>query len=150
MRRKLFLCLPFLLSVLCGCGVFQAKSEAEALVNRYFNAIKSGAYQDAVPLFSEEFYQETSKEELLKSLKKLPGKFGTLENYEQVSYRIETNPSRGGTIVTLAYQVKYSHLETEETFVVLKPRTGEPTSIIAHTIKAEGLLMALLLSDSMA
>ena len=149
MCRRLFLCIPLLLSVLCGCGVFQAKPEAEALVTRYFNAIKSGAYQDAVPLFSEEFYQETSKEELVKSLEKLPGKFGTLEKYEQVSYRLEANPSRGGTIVTLVYQVKYSHFETEETFVVLKPRPAEPASIIAHTIKAEGLLMALFLSGSM-
>lgn len=148
MCRRLFLCIPFLLSVLCGCGVFQAKPEAEALVTRYFSAIKSGAYQDAVPLFSEEFYQETSKEELVKSLKKLPGKFGTLENYEQVSYSIEANPSRGGTIVTLVYQVKYSRYETKETFVVVKPRTGEPASIIGHTTKAEGLLMALLSSGS--
>jgi len=122
--------------------VFQAKPEAEALVTRYFKAIKSGTYQDALPLFSDEFFQKTTKEELLKSLEKLQEKYGSLEKYEQTSYSIEANPSRG-TVVTLIYQVKYSRLETQETFVVSKPRL-KPASIMAHTIKSEGLLTVFL------
>ncbi|MCX5892018.1 MAG: hypothetical protein NTW80_03440 [Deltaproteobacteria bacterium] len=138
MRQRLFLSIPLLLSVLCGCGLFTAKPEAEALVTRYFSALKSGAFQEAVPLFSEKYYQEVPKEELVKNLEKICNKFGTLEKYQQVSFRIDANTSRGGTLVILVYQVKYSHYEAQETFVILKPLARGPASIISHAINSKG------------
>jgi hypothetical protein len=146
MRQRSFLLIPLILFVLGGCGAFTAKPEAEALVTRYFNALKSGAFQDAVPLFSEEFYKGLSKEELVKSLEKTRGKFGTLEKFELASFRVDVNSSRGGTIVILVYQVKYSRYEAQETFVVLKPLTTGPASIVSHTIDSKGLLLAILSS----
>lgn len=149
MRQSSFLFMLLLLFVLCGCGVFTAKPEAEALVTRYFSAIKSGAYQDAVPLFSEEFYKEVSKKEFVQGLEKNREKLGTLEDYNLVSWKVNVNSSKGGTEVILVYRVKYSQHEAQETFVVLKPFATGPASIIAHNISYKGFLFATISSCSL-
>lgn len=141
-----FLLIPLLVFVLGGCGVYQAKPEAEALVTRYFAAIKAGAFQEVVPLFSEDFYKKMPKEELVKDLEKNNWKLGTLEEYTLLSIQVEVNSSRGGTLVTLLYQVKYSHHEAQETFIVFKPSTAGPAAIIRHQISSKGFLFAVLAS----
>ncbi len=137
MRAKLFLLMPLLLIVLYGCGVFAAKPQAEALVERYFRAVKSGDFQEVLPLFSEEFFKKTPKTEVVRELARNRREMGTLGEYRQVSCKIEVNSGQGWTIVTLLYQVKYSEGEAQETFAVKKPFDQGPAAISAHKISLE-------------
>ncbi len=136
---KPFLVMLLLFFALSGCGVTSAKPEAEALVAQYFNAIKSGAFDEAARFFSEKPAEENSREELLNDLKDMRSQLGTLEDYELVHWgvTVTSQKSAGGTFVSLVYRVKYSLYETQETFIVLKPLTGGPAAISRHEINSK-------------
>lgn len=127
---------------LISCGLSEAKPEAEELWKQYFGAVQSESYQNVIPLYSDEFYKKTPKEDWIKILKKIRDNLGTPENFKQVNWKVQAqaHTSKSGTVVTLIYDVQYSKHEAREAIQVFKPASGEEALIMAHNINSNAFL----------
>jgi hypothetical protein len=129
--------------LISACGVSSAKSESEALCAKYFEDVQKGTLREVLPLYGDEFYKVTSKEEWIKILEKIREKLGRIQAHNLVNWnvKVQANTFGSGTFVTLVYDVKYTSYDAQEAFLVLKPLTGGPAKIIGHHINSKGLIL---------
>jgi len=140
--RKMFLSAT-LLFFLCACGASTAKSEAEALASKYFEAVEKGSPEEALPLYGDLFYKATTKEEWLKILNKVREKLGPAKSHVLANWNVsvQANTSGSGSYVTLNYNVKYALYDAQENLVIFKPMSGGEVKILGHHINSKGLLL---------
>lgn len=79
-----------------------------------------------MPLYSEEFYEKTPKENWMNILRKIHEKLGTPENFKQLNWKVKAQAHRSlsGTVVTLVYGIQYSKHEAREVIKVFKLASG--------------------------
>lgn len=122
-----------------GCGISDVKSDAEDLWSEYFTAIQLESFQEVLPLYSNEFYKKTPRDDWVRVLKKIQEKLGNPESYQQVSWKVQAQAhrSQSGTVVILVYDVQYSKYDAREKITVFKPASGGEALIVAHNINSK-------------
>ena len=146
MKVKLFRILGIIvvcmliMSVFSGCGVDKA---ANKVATNYYELLKSGDFTKTLDLCSDKMFEETSKDEFLDILNGIKEKLGSLQTYEQVSWKInKTAGSWGnGTYVTFEYEVTYSKpASSTETLTLFKSVTDDEYQIIGYYINSKDLI----------
>ena len=128
--------LTLLLFTASGCLVFNGKDEAEKTVQKLYTAIQRGDYNTALDLYSNKFYEKTSRSEWGKMLKNINNKLGDVKEYKSNGWRVNTTTS--GTFIMLNYEVKYTKYSAVESFNIQKE--GKTYKIVGHNINSEGFL----------
>lgn len=144
-KLKLLVYLSLIIMVITsmsGCNIVEDKNEADQFMKTYFDTIKSKDFDKALTLYSDKFYEKTSKEDWLKALNTINKKLGDLENYEQNGFNINTQvgTENSGTYYTFKYKVKYSKYDSVETFTLLRPTGKKEISILGHNINTDAFL----------
>jgi hypothetical protein len=138
------LLLSLLLLSVClipACNPIQDTKEAEAIVDKYFAAMKGHDFNRALDFYAPEFFQKTPSDKWLRSLESINGRLGDLQDYTLGSWHIDAHAGTGaGTYYTLQYVVHYAKFSSTETFVLEK--LGDPSSfkILSQNIQSDGLL----------
>ncbi|MFQ5804632.1 MAG: DUF4019 domain-containing protein [Candidatus Methylomirabilales bacterium] len=143
MKRLQQMAFPLLLAGLVGCGVTDAKPDAEALASTYFSAARSMSFDTISELYGEQFYQQISREEWERLLTRIWKKLGPPGKFELQAWRVNAVASTNGvgTYVVLQYAVSYEKYPVTETLTVFKPASGGPTRIVGHYINSTGLAL---------
>ena len=125
-----------------GCGGFAKPEAADKFASEYFTCIKEQRFDDALAMYSPEFFEATGPQEWSATLRRLTEKLGELRSHELTTWRTHSVASTGGsgTYYALVYQVNYSEYSAQETLTLFQPRDSEVLSIRRHSIASEGLL----------
>lgn len=142
-RCRLPMVVLLVAALLYSCGATSAKPEAEALTQKYFTAMKEGKVGEAIPLYSKEFFKETSKDKWQIMLAKINNKLGNVKSYELATWRVNTYAGTGesGTYVSLIYNVQYEKYKGTESFNIFKPASGGAVKLLGHNFNSEGLIL---------
>lgn len=118
-----------------GCGG-PPPTPAERLAEQYFEVVGRQAYDEALPLYSELFFEKTPREQWKQSLADVQRSMG-----EPLSHRLqrplqpaEEGPD-GSYRQTLVYVVQYKRYKAEETITVFQAPSGGPLRILEHNIR---------------
>lgn len=107
--------LPFFLLAIFifSCGNTENASKT---VDAYFDALKVKDYQTILTLYSDDFYQHTSREESLEFLQVLNETLGDLVSYEQVHWNSSSFAGTNCIIhkIKFEYKVEYSKHSSNE------------------------------------
>ena len=128
--------------VLAGCGFAESKRDAEAVLNRHFQALAAGDIPAALADYGARFFQETTEDEWANALTKLSEKLGPYQSHSVTSWHVskKAGTSGSGTTVSLECQVTYARHPAKETFSLFKGPGDSDYAIIAHKIDALALL----------
>ncbi|HWW03461.1 MAG TPA: hypothetical protein VNZ64_27410 [Candidatus Acidoferrum sp.] len=137
-----FATLVLCFAVLTGCGITNAKENANKVLTRHFQTISTNGFDEALAGYGNQFFQKTTKDEWSKALARLTSKLGTYQNHTITGWRAFTQAGTfgAGTTVTLQCQVNYSKHSAQETFTLFKGVTDSDYKIIAHQIDGAALL----------
>lgn len=142
MRRSAWaVVLAILAAAPAGC--IKGPEEADAYAGLYFQCIQEHRLDDALELYSPEFFDETnSRDRWLELLRTLDAKLGELQSYELTTWnrRSVAGTAGSGTYWTLVYRTQYRKYPAEETIAVFRPSGSPALSIIGHHIASEGFL----------
>jgi hypothetical protein len=136
-------CVLFLmLAFAVACNPVEEKNAADAVAKNFFESVIAQDFDKALTFYGQQFFQKTSREEWLSSLKNINAKLGDLQKYEQTSWRINANAGTAlnGTVFTYQYKTTYSKYPADETLVLFKPTGGKEIQIIGHNINSAGFL----------
>jgi hypothetical protein len=130
-------------ALLSGCGMGEAKGEAELVAQAYFGCIQKTDFDGAMELFSTKFFQATPREDWRAMQEKIGEKLGKLQSYNLVRWNVFKGKKSGlsGTIVELGYEATYEKYPAQVLMVVYKPVGGEEFEIISMNINSQGLLL---------
>jgi hypothetical protein len=126
-----------------SCGVRGSPTPAKAVVSEYFNRIQNGRFEAALDLYSPYFYESTTRDQWLTSLKKVNDELGSPQTYEATRWAISqvAGTQKSGTYTVLTYSVRYAKYPAEETFTVYQPSIGGEPRITRHSIHSDGLVL---------
>jgi len=127
-----------------GCGMGKAKGEAEQVAAAFFDALRQQDHEAAMELFSEKFFEETSREEWRNILDKVGEKLGTPESRKLVRWYVFAGKDKrglSGTTVDLSYEVTYEKYPAQVFMVVNRPLRGGDFKIVSMNINSRGLLL---------
>lgn len=118
-----------------GCGG-PPPTEPEALIERYFEAVREERYDDVVALYMPHFFEKTSREDWRQALVNVRQSLGELQSYRlQRPLQARTEGPDGSYRATLVYIVQYSRYKAEETITVFKAPLNGPLGILEHNIR---------------
>ena len=125
-----------------GCSLLEVPPEAEAVVGQYFEAVRQHRTADALALYSDRFFEKTTREQWGAILERVPQKLGELKSYQKTSWSINrmATPSYPGTYSVIVYTVEYSKGQATETITVYQPTGGGKALIVSHNISSMLLL----------
>ncbi len=132
----------FLALLVAGCGAEEKKARASAVVEHYFQAVKTNDPDRAMTFFAKRFFETRSPAGWKADFRLITARLGPLQSYSRRGWNWRTDfvPPASGTEVTLEYEVRYAKHPAIETFVVHKPFTRNEYQIVNHSIASEGLL----------
>lgn len=120
---------------LSGCGG-PAPTEAERLIERYFEAVGAQRYDDVLPLYSDLFFEKTPREDWKQALANVRNSLGELQTHKvQRPLKEREEGPEGSYRLTLIYIVQYSRFKAEETITVFQEPSGGPLNILEHNIR---------------
>lgn len=91
------------------------KNDAKKVTEEFFNFIKQGNNDDAFKLFSNKFFQTTSKDRLLQVIDKTTNEYGKIQNDSLFSWRtFVTEGANPTSKYELTYQIKRDSGNTRE------------------------------------
>jgi hypothetical protein len=143
MMQRIALAVVLVILTAAPTGCIKGPEEADAYAGLYFLCIQEGRLDDALDLYSPEFFDDTnSRDGWLELLHTMNTKLGTLQSYELTTWnrRSVVGTEGSGTYWTLVYQTQYEKYPAEETIAVFKPSDSTTLSIIGHHIASEGFL----------
>lgn len=116
------------------------KREGEKITGTYFDNILLEKPEENLKLFSEEFFKQTSKEDLLKQFRFIEEKLGKLTSKEiqvwETSVLNGTNPKSEYLFI---YNVEREKFNSVETFYLMK-ESNDSIKIYSYKIESKGLL----------
>lgn len=113
------------------------KENAESVVGQFFMAVSRLDFESALPLFSDSFFKNISREEMLINFKEANEKLGNFETFKLVDWKtLRVKGSDAKTEYLLVYDVKYSNFEAREVFSMIKE--GEKVKIFSYNINSDG------------
>lgn len=125
--------------LLAHCGFSQKREAAEAVVARYFEALRAGDYQSAVDLYADAYLARRPPGGHLAQLADLNSRLGELLNYAVRDWSIKkTAGTVDATFVQVTYDVQYSRGRVRELFVLQATGDAEGFQILEHRIRVEG------------
>lgn len=143
-KRFILLILVFILTTIfiTGCNVNAGKTAAQGVVKTYFNLLHDKNYEKALELYSPLFYEVTTREEWLSTMKRINEKLGDLKSINLSEWKVtkSANISNSGTYYTLKYNVEYSKFSSVEEITLFKPIGEKNIKIVGHNINSEGFL----------
>jgi hypothetical protein len=127
MKKVVFIALCLMLiGSATGCSLDKS---AETLAVSYYQAVMNKDYNQAVTYFSSQFFEKTSKADLLSILQNINNKLGDLKSYKLENWGKNTRRGVGtvssGTTYTLKYSAVYSNETDTETLTLFQPSGGE-------------------------
>ncbi len=142
MRNAFILAILLCLSTV-GCGrLAESPPESRAVVDQYFEVIRSGSATEAANLVSAEGFVKPSREEWLTIVDKAHAKLGPLKTYT-VSIDNVTNfsgTSKSGIYTSFRCEAQYEKYSAVELFRVFQPASGGAAQIVAHNINSPGFV----------
>ncbi len=142
-RRFNLLLRMFLALTLClsACDSTLAKTDAIAVTDNYFAAVRYGAPDKALKLYAPSFFEDKSKRRWLQELKTVKQKLGKFQFNQLTDWRVEEREYRGqpGLYVILSYQVEYQRESAEETIALFKAEDADRYRIVDHNIHSPSL-----------
>ncbi len=126
---------------LSACDSTLAKTDAIAVTDNYFAAVKYGSPDKALQLYAPSFFEDKSKRRWLQQLKTVQQKLGKFRFNQLTDWRIQEKEFRGekGHYVILNYQVEYARASAEETIALFKSEDADRYRIVDHNIHSPGL-----------
>ncbi len=124
---------------LAACSIQESKAAAEASANMYYETVATGNVDAVLGLYSDRFYEKTSKNKWRQILQYVHAKLGAYESHELLNWNVHhgVNTKYIGTITTLVYEVQYSKYDATERLVFMGSRSPK---LIGHHINSQGLL----------
>lgn len=121
--KKTYLFTFILISIFVSCTVkttttnnVEDKNKAEAISNRFYDALKKEQYLKTVGLFSPQFFHVLSKETLLKNYAKISHEQGTVVSQNLIEWHTKTvSNDESKNVYTLTFNVKRTINKTIET-----------------------------------
>src|SRR5262245_21067904 len=84
-----------LLTLVCvlfgGCGIYQSKKDAEAVLAHHFQTIATNGYVTALGDYGPQFFQQTTRDEWMKALTEIESKLGTYQSHTTGGWRVFKN-----------------------------------------------------------
>jgi hypothetical protein len=129
--------------LLAGCGLASSKKNAEAVVNRHFQAIATNGFAVAMADYAPEFFRQTKQEEWQKALSRVHDKLGAYKSHAITNWRIFTQAGSlsSGTTAILQCDVTYAKYSATERFTLFKGLAESEYRITSHNINSNGLLI---------
>src|SRR6266487_5339278 len=129
-------------ALLSGCGLGQARKDAEKVVARHFQTIATNGYAAAVADYGPQAFQKTTREQWIEMQPKIAAKLGTYVSHTMKLGKLQKKMGSSGstTTVVLTCEVTYSKHSATETFTLVKGRTGRDFKIIGHSVNSAGFL----------
>lgn len=131
--RSLFvicLCVLFL----PGCETGSPVSDAEAVAEKYYQALKNQDFEGAAGFF---IAGERSRGQWQQELEGYHGKLGDLQEAKLTNSLVNTVFS--GRRYILTYSVKYANFPATETLIMFEPVSGESLLIEVINVMSRGL-----------
>lgn len=125
---------------LAACSFAESMDAAEQSANVLYHTVATGDMDAVMDLYSDRFYQETSREEWHRILRGVHDRLGDYQGHELVNWKIWTGVSTEvtGTPTTLVYNVQYSKYDATEQLVFL---ATNPPKLVGHHFNSKGLLL---------
>lgn len=118
------------------------KREGEKITGVFFDNVLLEKPKENLKLFSEEFYKQTSKEDLWKQFQFIEEKLGEITSKEIQSWETSvvtgTNPKSEYLFI---YNVEREKFNSVETFYLMK-EPNDSIKIYSYKIDSKGLLMS--------
>jgi hypothetical protein len=122
------------LALLSGCGLNNARTQAEGLAEQYFTAAAAGNYDAALQLYAPRFFSATPRERMRGILSDLHERCGAPQRHELTHWSAGTSFSDGSASVNLVYDVHYARCRVTETLGMSEPPGGQ-LKITAHHLQ---------------
>ena len=122
---------------LAQCSFEKHKLNAEAVMEQYFEAVRSKSFEYALTHFSPTFFQKYTPPEWAAVLRNVNVKLGDFQSKKLVGWRVYSGPQ---TFCRLTYEVTYSRGNATEDFTLTYDRDGQ-FRIVDHKIESKALLM---------
>lgn len=132
--------LPAMVLFLGACSVAESKKGAQQTADTLYHTLAAGDMEAVMDLYSDRFYQETSREEWRKILNELHERLGDYQTHELVNWKVWTGVSAEltGTVTTLVYHVEYSKYDATEQLTFLGSSRPQ---LVGHYFNSNGLLL---------
>ncbi|WP_426324388.1 hypothetical protein [Pedobacter sp. R-06] len=120
---KTYLFMFILISIFISCTVkttttdnVEDKNKAEAISDKFYNALKKQQYPSTISLFSSKFFHVLSRETLLKNYTKIANEQGTVVSADLIEWHTKTvSNDESKNVYTLTFNVKRTLNKTIET-----------------------------------
>jgi hypothetical protein len=108
-----------------GCSFSEQRTQAEALAERYFAAVRAGDL-DALPaLYSGRFLAVTPRDKLVAMLQEVKDRCGVPQSHSLERWTVQSHiGGEAGSRVTLVYEARYTTCGTTETLTIFEPDGG--------------------------
>lgn len=126
--------------LVAACSLTESKEAAEQSANTLYHTLATGDIDAAIDLYSDRFYEETTREEWRKILSNVHDRLGDYQTHELVNWKVWTGVSTevSGTVTTLIYNVQYSKYDATEQLTFMG---ANPPQLVGHHINSRGLLL---------
>jgi ketosteroid isomerase-like protein len=124
--------------LLAYCGFTEKRAAAEAVVARYFEALRAGDYQGAVDLYADSYRQRPPPGGHPAQLRALNGRLGDLQTYAAMEWSVKKSAGAiDATYVQVTYDVRYSRGRVRELFILQTTGDDETFQILDHRIRIQ-------------
>jgi hypothetical protein len=129
--------------LIAGCGLLEGKKEAQKVADDLYTLIDRGERQTILELYSDEFYEVTTREEWSRLLETVALKLGSYQQHELISWQTKSLVGTGGvgTLAVFVYRVQYSKYDATETLTLFKSIGDSSFRIMGHQIKSDGFAL---------
>ncbi|MFQ5988865.1 MAG: hypothetical protein ACE5K9_03005 [Candidatus Methylomirabilales bacterium] len=123
-----------------ACSVAESKKGAEQTADTLYHTLATGDMEAVMDLYSDRFYQETSREEWQTVLRSDHDRLGDYQTDELVNWNVWTGVSTEvtGTATTLVYHVQYSKYDATEQLTFFGSSRPQ---LVGHHFNSKGLLL---------
>jgi hypothetical protein len=121
---------------LTSCMFGSDRQKAESIMQGYYSKLETNDVQGLLPLFSDAFFQETSRVDYVKLMANIRAKVGAYKSSSLSSWNVNARlGTGGGKYVTLVYKVVYEKAEVTETFVLFQPAGSNNMQIQSYDFR---------------
>jgi ketosteroid isomerase-like protein len=132
-KLNLLIIIIVLALLLTGCGFSQYKSDAGAVITKYFEAVNDGDFAAALDFYTPDFFENVSKSDMQHFLESRNNELGDMQKYWIISWRVHQmefigGPDKGRELISchLVIKVTYSSGSAIEKYILKRDEeTGE-------------------------
>ncbi|MFQ5989460.1 MAG: hypothetical protein ACE5K9_06050 [Candidatus Methylomirabilales bacterium] len=123
---------------LAACSFTENKQAAEQTADTLYLSLAIGDIEGVLDLYSDRFYQETSREDARMFWNTILDRLGQYHSHELISWDVTTqaNTQFIGTVTVLVYNVHYSHYDATEELTFLG---SSPPQLVGHYVRSDAL-----------